>query len=175
MKHPGRIPLLLVASGAMVIGSTGCAKKDEPGPAAASSTTARPAGTTPASGGTGTTAAANGSVGTTEAAAAALKELSNSDIRRELSTSKPELWALVNFDYLSWTSFTGYNVMLKVGADTSKAVEICEALSALVYDSTTYKPTPKTSIVVAKPADANDVQGTPLAKRGGKTDTCKKA
>lgn len=109
----------------------------------------------------------------TDTAASGGKDLSNPDIKAELSKSDPELWALVNYNYLSWSAFGGYNVILNVGADASKAVDLCNALSALVYDSEVYKPTPDTPIVIAVPESADDYTGKPAAERKDKADTCK--
>ncbi len=119
----------------------------------------------------GSDSATSDSTGTDTAAGGT--ELSNPAIKKELSASNPDLWALVNYDYLSWSAFDGYNVLLNVGADATKAVDLCNALSALVYDSKVYKATPDTPIQISVPADASDYTGKPVAKRDNKADTCK--
>ncbi len=168
MIRKGSTAISIVALvGVLAVGCSGNSDSKDKEKSAVSTTASK----TDTTAGTKTTEAKDGSESSSDTTAS-LKELSNSNIKAILSEQEPELWALVNYDYLSWNAFGGYNVILNEGADASKAVALCEAFSAIVYESDEFKPQPDASIVIATPTSATDVTGTPVVKRENAEGTC---
>lgn len=162
-------PRLTVAAVALalVVGGA-CSAKDNPAAAPATTKAAGAPGTTAAAGSSSSAAPTTAAPTTTAAPATTKpkKEVGNTEIKAALSVEKPDLWALVNFDYMSWDAFGGFNIPL-VGSDTSRAVELCEAVSEVVYEGVEETP-----IVIAVGVSADDIVGTPVVERKNLAGTC---
>lgn len=150
----------------LLMGAAACSKSGDPqDKPQTSATSTSDSGTSPTSTG--------GSTGdTTIQGEGATKDLSNTDIKNELSASHPDLWAKVDFNRFSWTAFTGYNVIVSEDTAADQAVELCKAISDLVYDSDIYTPRRNTSIVIATSDNKTDLDGTPIVRRDDASGTC---
>ena len=95
------------------------------------------------------------------------KQIGNSDVKAALSAEKPELWALVNYDYMSWDAFSGFTIPIPEGTDVAKAIELCEAVSEVVYEGEE-----ETTIVIATGVSADNFNGTPVVERKNKAGSC---
>src|SRR5690606_13115958 len=88
-----------------------------------------------AAGGTGTTVGTSpsGSSGTTAPSGTTVTEdIGNADIRAALEADEPELWALVDYDVMSWDAFGGFTIPVPAGTDVATATELCEAVAEVV-------------------------------------------
>lgn len=164
-RSMGSRPALLLATLVALVLVAGCAAKE--------AATATPPSTASGATNATTTAPASAPPSTTATSAptttttAPKKEVGNADIKAALSASAPELWALVNYDYMSWDAFGGYNIPVPTGTDAAKAIALCDAVAGLVHDAR-----PETPIVIAVGVTADDIQGTPLVQRPNKAGTC---
>jgi hypothetical protein len=158
-----RVALTIGLTATALFGVAACSKQEASTPTASSAptTSAAPSTTAPA-GGASTTAAP-----ATTTTSSAPKEIGNSDVKKALEASDPELWALVNYDIMSWDAFNGFNIPLKPGADATKAVALCEAISKVVYQGNAETP-----IAIATGASVDDITGTPVVKRANKAGAC---
>lgn len=147
--------LALGALGAVV----GCSSSDSGG--STSSTTATTAGSSTTGSTPGTTA--SDSPGTTTGT---VVEIDNDDILSALQADEPELAALVDPDLMSWNAFGGFVIPVPEGTDTATAVELCEAVSVVVYQGG------DDSIVIATGVTLDNLQGTPIVERASEAETC---
>lgn len=150
-----------LALGALVVAGAACSKTDE---TSTSATTAKPAATSaPAKdGGAATTS--------TEAPAttkAPKKEVGNAEVKAGVSASHPDLWALVDYSVMSWDAFSGFTIPVPAGTDVAKATELCEAVSDVVYEGSA-----STVITIAGGVSMDNLSGTPIVVRNGKSGTC---
>jgi hypothetical protein len=170
LPRRGRVRLAVGVAAAALLVTTACSSKQEA--ASPSSTTALAATTTAAGKGNAapTSAAGDASASSTTSTTSTTlaEEVGNPEIKAALSASDPELWALVNYDLMSWEAFGGFNIPLKPGADASKAVALCQAVAKVVHPGS-----PDTPIVVSVDVSVSDLIGKPVAKIADKSDTCK--
>lgn len=159
-----RAQLTVGLAAAALLAMSACTSKTD---TATPTTTAATGSSTTAAAGAPTTAAP----GPTTTTTAPKKEIGNSDVKAALTASDPELWALVNYNIMSWEAFSGFNIPLVAGADETKGVPLCEAVSKVVYGAGNND----TSIVIAIGASDTDITGKPLVVRKNSADTCKPA
>ena len=169
-RAPKRVALGFATAALLVV--TGCGAKDSPPTATPATTIATPPTTTTAAptstAAPTTTASPTTTSTTTSTTAPAKKEVGNTDIKLALEASSPDLWALVVFDYMSWDAFGGFNIPLTAGADRARAVELCDAVSKVVYEGNN----DETRIVIAVDVSADDISGRPIVERANKAGAC---
>jgi len=158
---PARL-LLGVAAASLVV-LTGCSSSSTD-TADSSTTTAAPGGTTDSGSTDGTTPGTTTSDGTGTSTVVA--EIDNDDIISALEASDPDLLALVDTTYMSWSAFGGFTIPVPTGTDPATAIELCEAVSEVVYEGA------DNSIVIATEVTAGNIMGTPIVERSGESGTC---
>jgi hypothetical protein len=166
MRGISRRPIRIVLGSAAValVVLAGCSSSDS-GSTASSTTASTAAGSTDSTGSTGSTP------GTTDAdspgtTAGTTDEIDNDDILAALEADAPELAALVDYDYMSWNAFGGFTIPVPEGTDTATAIELCEAVSEVVYQGPDY------SIVIATGVTMDNLLGTPIVERASEAETC---
>lgn len=152
---PARLLVGLVAAALVVL--AGCSSSSTETTSSSSTTAAATGtdGTTP-----GTTA--SGSPGTS----AVVEEIDNDAIVAALEADHPDLLPLVDTTYMSWSAFGGFTIPVPAGTDTATAIELCEAVSEVVYQGG------DDSIVIATDVSASSLTGTPIVERTGESGTC---
>ena len=152
--------LVGVAAAALVV-LAGCSSSSNETTSSSSTAPSTTAATTGTDGTTPETTA-SGSPGTS----AVVEEIDNDDVIAGLEADHPELLALVDTTYLSWSAFGGFTIPVPVGTDTATAIELCEAVSETVYQGG------DDSITIATDVAATNLMGTPIVERTGEAGTC---
>ena len=164
MRGISRRPITIaLVSAAVALGVvTGCSSSD----------TGTSASTTASTAGTGSTGSTPGSTpGTTEAdstgtTVGTTDEIDNDDIIAALEADSPELAALVDYDVMSWNAFGGFIIPVPEGTDSATAIELCEAVSEVVYQGG------DDSIVIATGVTIDNLAGTTIVERTSESATC---
>lgn len=151
--------------------AAGCSSSDSKSNEKTSTTTTK-------AGSTATTAAAassDGDTGTTEVAASddKGKEIGNSDIKAALSESDPDLWALIDYNVMSWDAFNGFTIPVSDQASADQLMSICEKVSDIVYGGGSIND--NTAIAVATGVSMDNLVGTVKVTRENKDGSCEAA
>lgn len=156
---PVRLLVGLVAAALVVL--AGCSSSSNE---TTSSSSSAPSSSAPSTGADGTTpgTTASDSPGTS----AVVEEIDNDDVIAALEADHPDLLPLVDTTYLSWSAFGGFTIPVPAGTDTATAIELCEAVSEVVYQGG------DDSIVIATDVSASNLMGTPIVERTGESGTC---
>lgn len=158
-RPSARLMLGLLTSAVMLLGACSSSSDDS---SAGDSTTTVATTTAPDTSTSDTTTADTEPADTTMA----VEDIGNNDIRKAMEVDEPELWALVDYDVMSWDAFGGFTVPVPAGTDVAKATELCEAISKIVYQG------PDNSITIAGGVSMDNLKGTPIVVRTGASGTC---
>lgn len=164
MRGISRRPITVtLVSAAVALGVvTGCSSSD----------TGTSASTTASTTGSGSTGSTPGSTpGTTEAdstgtTVGTTDEIDNDDILAALQADSPDLAVLVDDDVMSWSAFGGFIIPVPEGTDRATAIELCEAVSEVVYEGG------DDSIVIATGVTLDNLAGTTIVERTSESATC---
>jgi hypothetical protein len=163
-RTPVRLTLGLVAAATLLLGACS-SSSDDSGTPTTTAASSGSGGSTPGTSASGSSG--SGSTGTSAPSGTeAPEEIGNDDIRTALEADEPELWALVDYDVMSWNAFGGFIIPVPEGTEVATAVELCEAVSEVVYEG------PDEMITIATGVSIDDLQGTAIVVRESESGTC---